>query len=239
MEIEKVDELELSVVVLCYRAEDYTDTFCRQLLKELKPTTDSFEIILVANFDSDYDSTPETCRKLAKEFEQVRYVSIPKSGKMGWDMRMGLEMASGRYLSVIDGDGQMPSSDIAVVFNIITNNPFDLVKTYRTTRADGAYRRILSYGYNVLFNALYCKGISLKDVNSKPKIFTREAYQQLSLRSNDWFTDAEIMIQAIDLELRICEVGTVFRKNDRRSTYVNFSTIIEFIINLVQYRFVN
>jgi glycosyltransferase involved in cell wall biosynthesis len=216
MEIEKVDELELSVVVLCYRAEDYTDTFCRQLLKELKPTTDSFEIILVANFDSDYDSTPETCRKLAKEFEQVRYVSIPKSGKMGWDMRMGLEMASGRYLSVIDGDGQMPSSDIAVVFNIITNNPFDLVKTYRTTRADGAYRRILSYGYNVLFNALYCKGISLKDVNSKPK-----------------------MIQAIDLELRICEVGTVFRKNDRRSTYVNFSTIIEFIINLVQYRFVN
>ncbi len=57
------------------------------------------------------------------------------------------------------------------------------------------------------------------NINSKPKIFTKQAYQLMQLRSNDWFTDAEIMIQALKHNMRIAEISTVFYKNERSKKY--------------------
>lgn len=156
---------------------------------------------------------------------------------MGWDMRKGLEASKGRYICVLDGDGQMPASDIISVYSIIKTGKFDIVKTYRTIRHDGWYRMLLSKTYNIIFNLLYRPNIHLRDINAKPKIITRSAYKQLSLQSNDWFTDAEIMIQAINLQLSICEIATVFYKNERRKSFVNIRTVLEFTYNLFYYRF--
>ncbi|MFK4985368.1 hypothetical protein ACI4B7_26445, partial [Klebsiella pneumoniae] len=66
---------------------------------------------------------------------------------------------------------------------------------------------------------------------------TREALSSLTLVSNDWFTDAEIMIESLQHKLRICEVGTIFYKNERRRSFVDVRTIFEFVINLFYYRF--
>jgi hypothetical protein len=56
--------------------------------------------------------------------------------------------------------------------------------------------------------------------------------------SNDWFTDAEIMIEALRHNLSIGEVSTVFFRNERRGTLVRFSAIFEFLGNLIYYRFI-
>ncbi|MFT4970548.1 MAG: glycosyltransferase involved in cell wall biosynthesis [Chitinophagales bacterium] len=230
-------KIELSVIVLCYKSHDFISEFCHQLLAELKTLQVPFEIILVANFDDDKDPTPVLAKNLETMHPEVHALNQKKKGKMGWDMRMGLQEARGSYLVIIDGDGQMPSSDIPVVYNIIKNNPFDLVKTYRSIRMDGWYRKMLSNWYNRLFNFLYNPSHGFKDVNSKPKIITRQAYLKLQLKSNDWFTDAEIMIQALQLDLKICEIATVFRKNERRASFVSFKTIFEFLFNLLRYKF--
>jgi hypothetical protein len=158
---------------------------------------------------------------------------------MGWDMRMGMEAASGQYICVLDGDGQMPVSDVVTVFNIINKGQYDLVKTYRQYRYDGFYRTLISKVYNILFTIIYRPKVAIKDVNSKPKILSRYAFEQLNLVSNDWFTDAEIMIQALKLNFRICQISTVFYKNERRKSYVGFNTIFEFIYNLFYYRLKN
>jgi glycosyltransferase involved in cell wall biosynthesis len=237
MEQFNTKNIELSVVVLCYKSHEFINEFCHQLLAELNTLKIPFEIILVANYDDDKDDTPLIAQQLADQYEVVKALKQKKKGKMGWDMRMGLKEAQGNYITIIDGDGQMPSSDIPVVYNTIKNNPFDLVKTYRSIRMDGWYRTFLSKGYNVLFNLLYQPPYSFKDVNSKPKILTKEAYAKLDLKSNDWFTDAEIMIQALKLNLKICEIATVFKKNERRASFVSFKTIFEFIANLLKYKF--
>ena len=77
-----------------------------------------------------------------------------------------------------------------------------------------------------------------RDINSKPKVMTREAYQRMHLASNDWFTDAEIMIEALRHDLSVGEVSTVFYKNERRGTFVRFSAVYEFLSNLIYYRFI-
>lgn len=232
-------DIELSVVVLCYHAETFIESFVHQLIQEISTLHIQYELVLVGNYDKNtIDKTPEIVKNIAKEKQNIKVLTHEKKGGMGWDMRSGLSVASGRYIAVIDGDAQMPSSDIPLVYQLIKAGNYDLVKTYRSKRYDGIIRIILSKVYNITFNLLYWNALPLKDINSKPKIFTKTAYNKMQLRSNDWFTDAEIMIEALKHKMKICEVSTVFYKNERRSSFVGISTVFEFIYNLFYYKFV-
>jgi glycosyltransferase involved in cell wall biosynthesis len=229
---------ELSVVVLCYRAEELAEEFCAQLARELSENSIDYELILVANYEPDVaDRTPEIVQRLTETQPRLKAVTRPKEGKMGWDMRSGLDAATGDHIAVIDGDGQMPSSDVAKVYRVLQVGGYDLVKTFRANRDDGVYRRTISAVYNLLFRLLFPATRQFRDINSKPKVMTRAAYRAMHLVSNDWFTDAEIMIEAIRNSLRVGEVSTVFYDNERRSSFVRPSAIWEFVCNIFYYRF--
>lgn len=230
--------VELSVVVLCYHSENIIEKFVEQLNNEITELNISCELILVANYDKhSHDKTPALANELAKKYTTIKVLAHEKEGGMGWDMRSGLSAAAGKYIAVIDGDAQMPASDIPIVYGIIKWGKYDLVKTYRAKRYDGIIRTTLSNTYNILFRILFSPNFPVRDINSKPKIFTNEAYQKMNLRSNDWFTDAEIMIQAFGHKLKIAEISTVFYKNERKTSFVGFKTVWEFIYNLLKYRF--
>lgn len=229
---------ELSVVILCYRAGKEIASFVEQIDTELHAAEIDFELVLVANYDEGTDDpTPKIATELAEREPRYRCVCQVKQGRMGWDMRSGLSEATGHLVAVIDGDGQMPSSDIVPLFRLMSSGQYDLAKTFRAKRHDGAYRKIMSSIYNWLFHILFRPEVRFRDVNAKPKIITREALTRLNLVSNDWFTDAEIMIEATDRKLRVCELSTVFYENERRSSFVSFGTAFEFVGNLFYYRF--
>ena len=229
---------ELSVVVLCYRTGEYARKFVGQLTDELQASGIDYELVLVGNFLPDSnDRTPEIIKEIAQTDPRCRAVAREKQGMMGWDMRSGLEAASGRHLAVIDGDGQMPTSDIVKVYRMLQVGRYDIVKTFRAQRFDGLYRKTLSSFYNLLFRILFPSASMLRDINSKPKVMTRETYEKMNLISNDWFTDAEIMIEALRNEEHIGEVSTIFYENERRSSFVPISAIFEFLGNLLYYRF--
>ncbi|MDB5227051.1 MAG: hypothetical protein JWN78_1244 [Bacteroidota bacterium] len=232
------NDIELSVVVLCYNSANIIENFVEQLLNEVRDLNVVSELILVANYDKNSsEKTPELAHALAEKHSNIKVMANEKEGGMGWDMRSGLSVARGKYIAVIDGDAQMPASDIPIVYKVIRLGKHDLVKTYRAKRYDGFIRSCLSSVYNILFRFLYFPDFPIRDVNSKPKIFTSEAYRRMQLRSNDWFTDAEIMIQALQHKLRICEISTVFYKNERKTSFVDLKTVWEFIYNLFRYRF--
>ena len=229
---------ELSVVVLCYRAGEYARQFVSQLSSELEASGIDYELVLVGNFLPDSnDKTPEIIKDIAQSNPRCHAVAREKEGMMGWDMRSGLETATGRHLAVIDGDGQMPTSDIVKVYRMLEVGHYDIVKTFRAQRFDGFYRKNLSGLYNMLFRILFPSASMLRDINSKPKVMTRETYEKMDLISNDWFTDAEIMIEALRNEEHIGEVSTIFYENERRSSFVPISAIFEFLGNLLYYRF--
>ena len=111
----------------------------------------------------------------------------------------------------------------------------DLAKTYRAKRNDGSYRRLISVVYNILFKILF-PGINAWDMNSKPKIMKKEFYEKINLESNGWFIDAEIMILARRMNVKIGEIETVFHSMDSRPSFVKPLSIIEFLGNLISYR---
>ena len=226
-----------SLVILCYRSGEYAREFAAHTLQVLDATgLDDYELILVGNYiEGADDSTPEIVRELAAGDPRIRCSTLPKKGWMGWDMRCGLGLARGRYVGVIDGDGQMRVLDVPPLYRLIRQEKLDLVKTFRISRGDGLGRRLISNVYNKLFHLLF-PGVPARDMNSKPKILTREALDKMQLESNDWFVDAEIMIEARRLGLRIGEIPTGFLGLSGRRSFISWRAVFEFVGNLIRYR---
>ena len=192
--------------------------------------------MLVGNYiEGSDDETPQVVKKLAEGSNNIRTVIRPKQGMMGWDMRMGLDAARGTYIGVIDGDGQFPPESIIACLLKCELEELDMAKTYRVIRDDGLYRRLISAVYNGIFRVLF--GFKVRDINSKPKIIRRDKYELLHLESDDWFADAEIIIRARELGLKIGETPVHFKSNDNRGSFVKPKAILEFSSNLLKYRF--
>lgn len=231
-----VGEPALSVVILCYRSEGSIIGFVHDTLEVVRKLTSDYEVILVANYvEGTDDKTIDYAKQLEQEDNRIFTLAKPKKGMMGWDMRQGLDAATGKHICVIDGDGQFPITSIAECYAEIIKGNHDLVKTYRTKRNDGFYRSMISAVYNALFSILF-PGLGSKDANSKPKIISKEAYQKMTLKSDDWFVDAEIMLNIRDLEMSFLEIPVEFKKLEGRTSFVKFQAVFEFLRNLIHYR---
>lgn len=226
----------MSVVVLCYRTGKRISHFVSSVKNILDSRLSGWEIVLVGNYDEGIrDETPGVVNRLAAEDHRLRAITLPKKGRMGWDARMGLNEAKGRYLCIIDGDEQVSAEDVIRVYDKIKNDHLDIGLPYRIKRNDGFLRMMNSRIYNLFTRALF-PVVRVKDINAKPKIFTQEVYEKLHLSSDDWFIDAEMIIKGSKLGLRIGQVPTEFKENEYRRSFVNLKTVIEFMKNLIMAR---
>ncbi|HXA16968.1 MAG TPA: glycosyltransferase [Thermoanaerobaculia bacterium] len=228
---------ELSVVVLCYRSGGAARAFAARISESLLDAgIDNYQLVLVGNYVAGSgDTTPDVVRELAAGDPRIVCSAVVKEGMMGWDLRSGLVLAAGQYLAVIDGDGQVLVQDLVRVYRLLREQGLDLAKTYRRQRGDGLKRKLFSLVFNGLFHVLF-PGLLVRDINAKPKILTRAAFERMTLQSTDWFIDAEIMIQARGLGLRVGETETEFLGLTGRRSFIKLSAVFEFLLNLLRYR---
>lgn len=229
---------DLSVVILCYRSEEHLIEYVGQVTKLLSKEKIDFELVLVANFDEHGppDRTPQIVKQFAAGDNRCVYAANLKKGMMGWDLRSGLDLARGQLIAFLDGDGQTPPADIVRLYRLHSGGKYDISKIYRTERADSLFRKITSLVFNLLFT-LFFPGPRIRDINGKPKLVSREAYKKMRLTSNDWFADAEVILEARRLKLTICEIPGVSLPNRWRKSFLGPGAILEFIRNLIVYRF--
>lgn len=220
---------DLSVVVLCYRSGQDLVPFVERLHGLLSLMSVSWEIILVGNYNpDDEDETPDVVRAIESRLPHVRSIVKVKEGMCGWDMRSGLVECLGAHLAVIDGDGQFPLESIVTCYVRARLEGWDLVQTYRVRREDGIIRKLISWWFNRLVRVLFPE-ITVRDINSKPKILSRRLYDALRLTDDGWFIDAEIVLQAKLMGVEIAYEPIHFYSLKGRHSFVKPTAILEFI----------
>lgn len=230
---------QISIVILGYRSGEFIRTLYQRTVDVMVKYGLDYEIILVGNYlkDSD-DVTPDIIREIASSHEKTKVITQEKptpKHAMGWDVKCGLKAATGDILAFMDGDGQVPPEDLPALFYKLKKENLDLCKAKRISRGDGLYRKFISFLFNRFMNILFPQ-IKTGDINAKPKLFTRSAYTQLQLESNDWFIDPEIMIKALRYRFKIGEVETVFAEYNEQESSVSFKTNIEYFFNALWWR---
>ena len=126
------DKPDLSVVLLCYRSENAIPSYVEELILCLNELKIDWEIILVANYIAgSNDPSPEIARNIANHDSRIKAITQEKAGMMGWDMKSGFQVASGKVIAVTDGDGQFPLSDVGKIYTKLIDENLDMAKTYR------------------------------------------------------------------------------------------------------------
>ena len=111
-----------------------------------------------------------------------------------------------------------------------------LGKVRRRFRMDGFRRKVISIVYNMFVRMLWPNLGSL-DVNGVPKLLPREALRAMELKSKNWLLDAEIMIKAHSMGLRVLELNVFARMRGTGVSHVRGETIWEFVKSLLLFRF--
>ena len=223
----------LSIVIPFYNEGKQTEIVLKTALKDISQHIKNFEILAVDNGSK--DDTGKIIINLSKKDKRIVLVKIIKNIGYGYGVRFGLSKAKGNCLGWIDGDGQFEMDNIIKAYNILKSSNCGLVKGCRISRADSLQRNIVSVFFNLIFNILYFNKV--KDINSKPKLITRECFNSFEITSNDWFIDAEIIIKSLQNNFKICEFPLVFKKRASGKSNVKFFTLLEFLYNLIRFRF--
>jgi GT2 family glycosyltransferase len=130
------------------------------------------------------------------------------------------------------GDGQVSATALPPLFNAIQAGA-DVAKALRTERHDGPWRQAVTAGYSATMRML---GVHTRDINGCPKLMTREAFTAIQPASADWFLDAELVLAAERMGMRIEHHPVTMRQREHGKSNVKARTLAEFGKNILAWR---
>jgi len=226
---------DLSLVVPCYNEEGCLESTVPPLVQAFSDAGVSLQIVLVDNGST--DRTSEVIDRLIAQGMPVTKAVVPVNRGQGLGFLTGFAHCRGRYIGYICADGQVASEDVVGTYRALRSATVpSLAKVRRLYRPDSWVRKVVSICYNAMMQVVFV-GMPCLDVNGNPKIMPADILRLMELTSEDWFLEAEVMLKARHLRLPVIEINARGRPREAVYSHVRFTTILEFIGNIISYRF--
>jgi len=139
------ERIKVSIVVPCYRSEEYLEAIVVALHTELKALQsthiESFEIILV--IDGSPDLTGRVADNLEKGLDHVKVLHLPANSGQHAATLEGVRISKMPWVMTIDDDGQHPASEIIKMINGMDAG-IDVIYGVSTIEEHGSFRNFFS-----------------------------------------------------------------------------------------------
>jgi len=174
-------DLNISIIMPCYRGEQYIENAIRLVGDEVGKFENQFELIVVV--DGLLDRTYEKASNMQEDYKYLKVVGYEKNKGKGYAVRYGTKFCRGKYIVFLDSDMDYhPGSIKTLLAHAVDNNANIVVGNRRDKKSTFVYpvvRKMASIGFNCYVNVLfpYLKisdtqaGIKLVDKPSATKIF--------------------------------------------------------------------
>ncbi len=182
---------ELSVVIPVYNEQENIRAVVRAASSYLDRLGVRFEIDVVD--DGSTDATPAVLQRLQAEEPRLRTLRHDRNRGYGAAVRSGLQHARGRYVLLIDGDGQFRIEALAGLWP--EREKVDLVLGYRERRADPPWRKAAGWIFSRVFVRLFFGG-GYRDVNCGFKLIARRVLERIELSATGALISAELLTRA-------------------------------------------
>ncbi len=202
--------LELTVVIPCLNEARTISGCVREAAASLLEAQIMGEVLVADNGSTDGS------RELAAQ-AGARVVPIPSKG-YGSALRGGIAAARGRYILMGDGDGSYDFSHLSRFVarlragaDLVVGNRFlgGLEPGAMPWKNRYLGNPVLSFIGRLFFRT------GIGDFHCGLRAFSREAYQQMDLRTTGMELASEMVIKAVLFGLRVEEVPTVLRRDGR------------------------
>lgn len=144
----------IDIVVPCYNEEEGLENFVLETNKVIDTLPEyDFRYILVN--DGSRDKTYLVMKKLAEQFNNVKYISFSRNFGKESAMYAGLQNSTGDYVIVMDADLQHPPAVFPQLIDAVMNEGYDCCATKRDEReGESAFRGLFSKLFFKLSNKM-------------------------------------------------------------------------------------
>ncbi len=181
----------------------------------------TYEILIID--DGSPDRLLAVVAELQKKYAHLTMVSHPQNRGYGAAMATGLDhIRPYDIVCFTDGDNQYDFNDIERMLPLLKE--YDLVISYRITRAYGFIRKIISKVYYLLVTRVF--RLPYRDVSSSTKIMKGSILKDIDITSTSPFANAELIIKANSMGYKINEVAIEsYPRQSGRSSSVKLTNI--------------
>jgi glycosyltransferase involved in cell wall biosynthesis len=192
----------LSFVLPAYNEEDNIQRAVKAVVDAAGGLDlEDYEVIVVN--DGSADRTAEIIDRLAQENPRVRPIHHPRNLGYADALRTGFTSARMPYVFYTDSDLQFDVKEVKNLLPAIED--YDIVCGFRIYRYDPLSRLFLAWGYNLVARMIF--RLRVRDIDCAFKVFRREVFDVIDIRSKKFFVDTEILAKARHHGLKITEVG--------------------------------
>jgi dolichol-phosphate mannosyltransferase len=192
----------LSVILPAYNEEENIVSAVMQAVEVLPALAAEWEVIVVD--DGSADRTGEFVTELLTDhYPNVRLVRHLMNQGYGAALRSGFHRARHELVFYTDSDNQFDIGELRYALPMMRDA--DVLCGFRVYRYDTPIRVMISWGYNRLVRILF--GVPVRDVDCAFKIFHREVLDKITIETDNFFVDTELMAKAQKWNFRIVEKG--------------------------------
>ena len=191
----------LSIIVPAYNVEDYLEKNLNSLL-EIK-NVDDIEVIVVN--DGSEDNTLNIANTFQKRAPKSVIIIDKKNGGHGSAINIGVEIASGKYIRIVDGDDWVDSNQLEIFIEKLKYTDVDLIlspfaKVYINNQNQEIVElehirnsKTLNFRSHILeIGDFYC----MHSITFKATIYKKSHFQ---LTENCFYVDIEFILYPISL----------------------------------------
>ncbi len=219
----------ISLVLPAFNEEEVIAQAVREADDALAALTHDYEVLVVD--DGSDDQTGEIVTAIAADNPHVKLIRQPRNLGYGAALRRGFGEATGQLVGFTDADCQFDLGELDRL--VLLARDYDIACGYRIDRQDTAVRCFCANGYNLLVQTLL--GTGVRDCDCALKLFRREALSELSISTDGYLVNAELLTQAQQLGKSIVEVGVTHRPRAAGTSKVSLGHIFPVFAALLRF----
>lgn len=231
--------MKLSIIVPVYNEKETI----LEILKKVEAVELGIKKEIIIVDDCSTDGTRELLQELSKTGKYT-VIFHEKNGGKGTALRTGLKNATGDILTIQDADLEYNPEDYKELLKQITEGKTEVVygSRFKEQPAGSKQRWAIPSHYfgnkllSLITSVLYFRWIS--DMETCYKMFTRKAYESITLKSKRFDFEPEITAKFLRKGFKIIEVPIHYTPRDFvHGKKINWKDGIKAVYYLLKYRF--
>ena len=168
---------KISIVIPLFNEEESITELAQWIDKVLKKNNLSYEIIFID--DGSNDSSWSVIKNVKNDNPNVYGIKFRRNYGKSAALNVGFSKASGDVVITMDADLQDSPDEIPELYNLITNDNYDLVSGWKKKRYDPITKTIPTKLFN--WAARKASGINLNDFNCGLKAYNKNVVKSIEV----------------------------------------------------------
>ena len=168
---------KISIVIPLFNEEESISELAQWIDKVLKKNNLSYEIIFID--DGSNDSSWSVIKNIKNDNPNVYGIKFRRNYGKSAALNVGFSKASGDVIITMDADLQDSPDEVPELYNLITNDNYDLVSGWKKKRYDPITKTIPTKLFN--WAARKASGINLNDFNCGLKAYNKNVVKSIEV----------------------------------------------------------